>query len=359
MNTKLLLGSTALVSAGVLLAGTAPARADIEVKLSGYTEFGAKLATDDSLSNNAGDRGYSFFMDNEIHVRANGSTDSGINYGSKIELDVGSNNAGVDEAVLTFSGGFGRVELGRDDGAEDVMYVDGEDAQAGTGGIDGDTANLGVVQFVDSSDAAKVTYFTPRFAGFQVGGSFVPDGNDQEDGRDRFEGNETSREKWFGLGVNWVGGLGPVDMTLAAVGSLADGEGQSEDQDAIGWDDDAQSWAVGGLFEFAGFTLGAGYNKSDEMGRELDIINVGLKYGFGPANVSVGYTYNDYDRLTIGGVDIDADDSHLYAVSADYNFLPGMTLKGDVTYNSDDPNTNDRPDTTDTWAGVITVQLDY
>ena len=39
MQHKLLLGSTALVSAGILMAVAAPAKADIEVVLGGYTEF--------------------------------------------------------------------------------------------------------------------------------------------------------------------------------------------------------------------------------------------------------------------------------------------------------------------------------
>ena len=50
----------------------------------------------------------------------------------------------VDEVNLFFADGFGRVELGRQDGADDVMFVGGADAQSGTGGIDGDTSKLGV-----------------------------------------------------------------------------------------------------------------------------------------------------------------------------------------------------------------------
>ena len=41
--------------------------------------------------------------------------------------------------------------------------------------------------------------------------------------------------------------------------------------------------------------------------------------------------------------------------------MPGVTLKGDVTYNTEDPNADDGDpdDTDDTIAGVVTVQLDY
>lgn len=53
------------------------------------------------------------------------ATQSGILYGSKIELESGSgrgneSKAKVDGVGLFFSGKFGRIELGQEDGAEDV-----------------------------------------------------------------------------------------------------------------------------------------------------------------------------------------------------------------------------------------------
>ena len=42
------------------------------------------------------------------------------------------------------------------------MGIGAADAQAGTGGIDGDTQNLVQFETPDTGDDAKVTYFTPR-----------------------------------------------------------------------------------------------------------------------------------------------------------------------------------------------------
>ena len=52
-------------------------------------------------------------------------TQSAILYGSKIELEAGSDRgngskAKVDEVGLFFSGCFGRIELGQEDGAENT-----------------------------------------------------------------------------------------------------------------------------------------------------------------------------------------------------------------------------------------------
>jgi outer membrane protein OmpU len=367
MHHKLLLGSTALVGAGMLFASAASAQetGGIEVVLGGFTEFGVKAATNDTLDNQRKNQNYGFFMDNEIILRANGITDGGIRYGSKVEVEVaGGGDAGsdgdgisIDEVGLFFSGNFGRVELGRDDGAEDLMFVGAEDAQAGTGGIDGDTTNLGQIQFPDMGDDIKATYFTPRIAGFQVGASFTPDGDDNNNGlgNTELDGGD-GRKNVIGGGVNWVGVLGPVDLTLSAVGQFGDVKDGNAVQDDQGFRDDAKAWALGGLLGFGGLSFGVSFNdfKGPTEAQEGQLLSFGLAYGFGPANVSVGFEQDWNDNI---------DNTQIYVVSADVGLLPGVTLKGDASWNTEDPNKNVFEDgdssSGNTLAGVVTVQLDY
>jgi outer membrane protein OmpU len=369
MQHKRLLGSTALVSASLLMSGSALAQeemevAGLEVVLGGYTEFLVQAGDKNTITNGGHDRSYTFAMDNEVFISAEGATETGILYGSHLELEVGTGglngsepNTTVDEVGLFFSGGFGRIELGREDGAEDVMYVGGEDAQAGTGGIDGDIPNINFVQFTDTGDVAKATYFTPRLAGFQLGVSFTPDYEDNG-GENQFQNGNAEGENGLGGGINWVGALGALDLTLSAVGIWADCESNCDAGGGLGagFQDEQKSWAVGGLLGFGGFTLGAGYNYQDDFAPGThgnDIINVGLKYGFGAANVSVGWTFNKYDE--------DLDDSHLFVVSGDVGILPGVTLKADVSYNTEDllARDDDVIEQDNTWGGVAAVQLDY
>ena len=366
MHHRLLMGSTALVGAGMLFTSAASAQeGGFEVILGGYTEFGVNAATDDTLANDNHSQGYSFFMDNDVIVRAQGITDGGVRYGSKVDIEVGGGgDAGsdgdgisIDEAGLFFSGNFGRVELGRDDGAEDLMFVGAEDAQAGTGGIDGDTSNLGQIQFPDMGDDVKATYFTPRFAGFQLGASFTPDGDDNNNGQGSTAllGGD-GRKNAVGGGINWVGVLGPVDLTLSAVGNIADVKGSDDQQGAQGFKDDATGWAVGGLLGFGGLEFGASFNDYEGPldSQKGQLASLGLVYGFGPANVSVGVEQDWNDET---------DNATIFAVSGDVGLMPGVTLKGDVSYNTEDPNKNVNDDgTTDsgsTTAGVLTIQLDY
>jgi outer membrane protein OmpU len=347
---KLLMGSTALVSAGLLMssAQAQETRVDgLEVVLGGYTEWGVNAASRDTLAD-VSNRNYAFFMDNVVIINANGATASGILYGSHLELEVGSgdgstDDAFVDEVGLYFSGNFGRFELGQEDGAEDVMGIGAADAQAGTGGIDGDTTNLTQFETFDTADSNKATYFTPRVAGFQLGASWTPD-----DG-DGVTDNDGNFENIISGGINWVGVLGALDLTVAATGLWGEKEpgppGAGTDDN-----DDMKSWDAGVLFGFGDFTAGISGGQNTDAD-EQDYINAGIKYGFGAANVSVGYNYNNPDE---------GDSSNLFAVSGDVGLLPGVTLKGDVTYNTDDPGAHlDEDDPDETIGGIVTVQLDY
>jgi hypothetical protein len=380
MQHKLLLGSTALVSAGILMAVAAPAKADIEVVLGGYTEFLVQAGTRNTVGNGAfgGDRGYTAAMDNEVHFEANGSTDRGVLYGSKVWVDFGSGGLGgsafsttTDEAALFFSGNFGRFELGLEDGAEDVMFVGGPEAQAGTGGLDGDAPNLGLIEMQDTDDAAKITYFTPRVAGFQLGGSFTPDFEEPRPAEDRFQGTNNEGENGISGGANWVGAMGPMDLTVSGVVLWADCESNCTNNtpgSGGSFSEDMFNYGGGVLLGFGGFSLGAGYQHSDAFFEpaQADIFNVGLKYGFGAAHVSVGYNFNKAD-------DDDIDDAHIFVVSGDVGILPGVVLKGDVAYNSNDigaceGGATECPATTtaavgdnqdDTIGGVVSVQFNY
>src|SRR3546814_12935222 len=74
--------------------------------------------------------------------------------------------------------------MGDQDDAMDRMHVEGDDVLVGRAGYDGDiddfiTFGSGRGIFASgldaTDDATKITYFTPRFAGFQVAASMTSD----------------------------------------------------------------------------------------------------------------------------------------------------------------------------------------
>ena len=341
----------------------------VEVVLGGATVFGVQAGTDNTITGE-NDRGYTFYMDNELFIEANGATETDIRYGSTIILEVGTGGLDgdpvvteIDEAALFFSGAFGRFEFGRRDGAEQLMLVGGEDAQAGTGGIDGDIPNVNFFEFENTDIAAKATYFTPRIAGFQLGASFTPDYED-DGGEDQFQGEDLEGENGISPGINWVGVLGPLDLTLSAVGLFAQCESNCDNgtDDGEGFQDEQKSWAVGGLLGFGEFTLGVTYNRQDDFAPETqdnDIVNFGIMYGFEEADISFGYNFNAFGEETL-------NDSHLFVLSGNIGLLPGVTLLADVAYNTNDieaccrivdGETENRQSST--WGGVLAIELEY
>jgi outer membrane protein OmpU len=341
----------------------------IEVVLGGTTEFGVQAGSKNTITGE-NDRKYTFFMDNELFIEANGATETGILYGSTLILELGTggidgdpHETTIDEAALFFSGNFGRVELGRRDGAEQLMFVGAEEAQAGTGGIDGDIPNINFVEFENTDIAAKMTYFTPRVAGFQLGASFTPDYEDNG-GEDRFQGEDLEGENGVSPGINWVGVLGPLDLTISAVGLFGKCESNCDNgtDDGEGFQDEQKSWAVGALLGFGEFTFGAGYNRQDDFAPETqdnDIVSFGLMYGFEEADVSFGYTFNGFGDQAL-------DDSHLFVLSGNIGLLPGVTLLADVAYNTNDIEACCRIEDDErenkqssTWGGVLSIELEY
>lgn len=211
---------TLIVSLTVASFATTASATNPVVTLGGLTDFQAGF-TDGPYQFG---EPIAFRNDNELLVRVDGKTDAGLGYGAVIELEADLSpdiqNKGLN-AARTFTyleGGWGRVELGGNDSAAAVMRVDASTIAVATGGIAGDWAdhtgfpipglglgNAGLfitrpglqmehgdVLFMHDDfygGASKITYYTPRFAGFQLGGSFTPqaDANGQDVFRDGLE----------------------------------------------------------------------------------------------------------------------------------------------------------------------------
>ena len=243
-------------------------------------------------------------MDNEVFINANGATDRGLQYGSKVELEVGSGNgnalanegntdATVDEVALFFSSGWGRIELGREDGAEDVMGIGAADAQAGTGGIDGDTQNLVQFETPDTGDDAGHLFHAPHRG--------LPARRQLRSGRQHRISNsdntdinpEGTQEDIVGAGVNWVGALGASDLTVAATGIWGN---------SIGGGDDLKSTPAC----CSALAVRARRQRLQRIPTSMrPKAAAGIEFSFGAANVSVGYVFNDPD---------DGDSTNLVAV---------------------------------------------
>jgi hypothetical protein len=350
--TKLrtLLGTTALVSAGLFVAAPAPTQAAtispggaLDLTITGFARVRAHGG---DLDNARLDRtvagGLDFSNDTEVHVLARARHDAtGIEYGGTVEFEADTDQAlNTDETWLFIRGGFGEFRFGDEDGVVDNSAVGGFSVAAGTGGIDGsivDTIATGVVKPFNSSDSTKVRYYTPSFGGLTLAASYTPNvgSNGQDIAKKAFPDPANPGELIGGLpvtdmvegGIIYSGGFGGVNILASAVGQLCN---SSLD------DDDCQSYGAGATLGLWGFKFGGGYFSQEIAAVKKDFFNVGIGAGLGPVNLSVTYgAVTDSDNLT-SSTGIAVDEPANLVFSADVGLMPGLVLAGDIGYFDND-----------------------
>src|SRR5262245_18576400 len=188
---KLLLASSALGGAA-LIAGPASAADPIHLTVGGFFKEAYMVVIDDDGEGEPGNEHNTdgFFNDSEVHFTGSTVLDNGLEVGARIELE-GEDDAGdqIDEAWIWFSGGFGELRMGSDDDAlANACIV----PPGGTGnfsafspnqwGANTLTSNSVCSGVDDRGDAQKFVYISPSFGGFQLTGSYTPNGGDERHG---------------------------------------------------------------------------------------------------------------------------------------------------------------------------------
>lgn len=346
---KILLGTTGLVA--VAFIATAASAETPKVTLGGFSDFQAGWTDDDR---DAGQSANAFRNDNEIVVKVDGKTDGGLGYGAQIDLEADTtddaNNQGAN-ASRTFTyldSKFGRVELGGNRSVGSTMRIDASTLATATGGINGAWvffANPGAGaaiggnaittsklvtehgrqnQFGDEStyNATKVSYYTPKFAGFQAGVSYTP----QIDAR----GQQVNRSDTVGLtdvinlGLGYEGTFSGVKLAASGTYETASGEGLTTGTSGLG-SDDVNAWNLGALVGYKGFSLAGSYgdwSDSGIAGQDGDYYTLGAAYAAGPLGVSATYLdselgTNDFSNLVLG---------------AEYKLAAGLTPYAEVAF---------------------------
>lgn len=330
---KVLLGTASVLGLALL---AQPAAAQITVKLGGYTDFRVGFWNDDRTNSN--DR--EFRNDTEVHVRADGKADNGLLYGVHIEIDSSGTALNYDEANLYLAGGWGRLELGDQDGASDQLAVYAPSVGIGQlwGDQDSFLANAligGDALYVpDSNDATKITYFTPTFAGFRAGVTYAPEPLGATGGAgDSVALNEatTGYSDWIEAGARYTGEFSGATVALGLTYSQADANAPGAD--------DFNAWQVGAQVGFSGFTVGGGYTDYNDFFLARNGVtfepdsswNVGATYTAGAFGVGAGYLNLD---------DESGDDYTIWSVGAVYTVAPGLAVQADY-YNFDNELAND------------------
>ncbi|MDX2074173.1 MAG: porin [Alphaproteobacteria bacterium] len=347
---KILLGSTVLVGTAALFAGAAFAGETPKVTLGGVSDFQVGIVSEDRDTNL---RSGAFKTETDLSIKIDAKTDAGLGYGGEIVLDVSNTddadneNDQVGKSYVYLDGAWGRLEGGSNYGAASTMKVDASRIARATGGIDGDfnyfmsattgstiaTPDLildyGATQFGDESQEAinKVTYYTPRFMGFQAGVSYLFDstGNDRGTGISRADNNNEAENVFVG-GINYDNKFGDFGVAAAVTGEFGDSEVTTRE--------DLRTWNAGAKVAYMGFSLAGSYGSwgdslqltSTASDEDTMYWTLGGAYEYGPFGASVTYLNSEFDN---GATENEFDN---LSVGVDYKLAPGLTPYAEVSF---------------------------
>ncbi|MBI3441894.1 MAG: porin [Proteobacteria bacterium] len=321
---KLLLVSTALVGVAML---SSPASAAVKLDLGGFFRGYGVYADNNEPANaalpaaQASLHNFEFRRDSEIHVQGETTLDNGLTIGAMTEMKIGngSNAIVADETYGYASGGWGRFNLGVEDGAAYLLQVAAPSADSNVDGLrvniqalnptqasvpaglfptntlaNSSTFGSGILQYAQSDfrNAERLTYLTPKFSGFQGGVSYAPQNgftsniggmstdrnspgeviggagvttagyNDLWEASARYDG------EFQGVGINLGAGYSDSSLsqtpTTAMVSTLAGG--------SYFLNDGVKSYNFGANLAYQGFSLGGGYmrNETRRIAQTLD-----------------------------------------------------------------------------------------
>jgi len=330
-----LIGTSALIAVGLLTATGASAADKIKLGLSGnYRVLGGIVNQDDGPTNNAANsRNHGIGTDGRINFSGNTTLDSGLEVGVSFQLEASDQASGemIDEQYMYIENTdvWGRIEMGDRDGANNKMntlapFVFGaaivgvqviQLANNPANGVGFLVAVPGI--HTGSGDSTKISYYTPKFSGAQLGISYSPERAENIGTAYAVSIAGLETDGTYGeildVGANWSGSLG--DASVSASAGYTTGTGEA----AVGTPaNDAKEWATGATIRMNGWGLGAQYIKGEtnagavaagNIQRDDIITRVGLTYSTGPwllgaeyANRAVEVTATGEDELTVYGV---------------------------------------------------------
>jgi hypothetical protein len=382
---KHLLGTTALVAAGMFaMVDTAAAQTKvqpIQVSVGGYWAEYVSYTSQDDVGGAGGIAGslntttgtitpavsfggsgevtkFDQFSDKEIHFNGRTTLDNGLTIGFRAELEANTEGDQIDESFMFVEGRFGRLELGAINNVQYRMAYKAPEAQTRPWSNEGNIFNVMVnpsgsavfdtvlgttVSRFHDNDSEKINYYTPRFEGFQLGLSYIPNSSQDKQSPDAIS---VAYSRGWAAAVNFVRTFGAFDVAAYA-GYMT---WQGPQTSATAGAPDPDQWNVGLQLGYAGFKVGGSYGKIEDGrtgsagtasassagtgtgivdGRAFDL---GIMYTFGPAAVSLNYIDGENEsgtcsRTTQACTSAGDDTFSMLSIGGKYTLGPGVSLE--------------------------------
>lgn len=285
--------------------------------------------------------------------------DNGIQFGAVVELD--GQDGSIGDSFLFVDASFGMFEIGSRPSAGYNMFYsapdesllgtnDGSsgdfipfDEQAGSVFVGNDTG-LGTLNstFIENGanandNADRISYYTPRMAGFQVGLSYARDPNASNNAQVDLNGDALNN--LFDLGVNYVQEFGGVEVAIAGRYGIAQ-------NDSVGGEN-PEIWGAGANVSVSGFTIGGSFSEQNNTAvSDGQAYDVGVSYSTGPWAMSLVYQYgtNADDEQANGALAVPAgsdEELQQFVAGLTYELAEGVAVGGFAAYVDFDEDVSD------------------
>lgn len=391
-----LLVTTALTLGGSLAAAEpalAQAKAEpIKISVGGYVgQFVSYASQDDVGNRNAGRSGKLLELDQhsdqEIHFNGRTTLANGVTFGLRIELEGNTENDQIDESYMFIEGSFGRIELGQTNNAMYKMHMEAPESFSrkwitGDGNLTNVVTNPTASPSLDSTifstmvrffdnDSDKINYYTPRFEGFQLGLSYIPDSSQDTASPTSVSSAYT---EGYAVSVNFIRSFAEFDVA-AAVGYMAWSGPQLTATTSA-----PDPYVVNAGFQlgYAGFRVGAGWAEirdgrtgsagtagASSAGTGANKVegrawNVGASYNFGPGEASLTYVDGRNDSSPVAGPAFGDDRFTGLSLGGKYILGPGVNLEGVLFHVEFDGNGSTAPTSSNVaTGGVVGLLLNF
>ncbi len=303
---RILLGSTALAGAAAMT-GAAQASDGVKLEVGGFFQTVYEGVFDKKSDGHFGNHRNTDRFEHNAEVWFKGETtlDNGLTVGAHIELE-GENAADqIDKSFVYWSGGFGRVQIGSQDGPIGGYCILPPGATANFsafspnawGSNDPVGSNAACVDALGNSQ--QIMYTTPVFSGFQLLVAYTPSNNAEDYTQAGVNGSGTptspdgtahhsfaayakysyAGDSW---GVDWAGG----------------GAWQGKFNDTEGGNDGRSSTYQTGLnFNFGNFGIGGVMEYFENGGEDNNawVAGGGVSYGVDAWTVGLQGSHGTYD----------------------------------------------------------------
>lgn len=266
-----------------------------------------------------------FLEDGEIIIKGEGSSNTGLTYGFQVQIETSDDGDATDEHYAYVKGDFGKLIIGGENSVADQMtvsvpkflgwktYDNNFDTWKDTVGY-----KKPLVGNEDlSKDSAKLSYYTPKMNGLQLGVSWTPNTKETSGPSMSLDTvGDGDYEDVMSYGARYSGQLGGSKVKL----SYSHEEGDSNDRTK-----DAEGSSFGVNVSNGPWEIGGTFYEAEDKDKDYDIetSHYGVQYKL-TSNTKIGVAIHDQENSTYAGVK--SSDTEITVIGGSYKIGPGAKL---------------------------------